>query len=174
MRVIFRSVKRNSFERRKIMVKEIQLEGKGWARGRNGYFIPRRVDCFKDVKGQINLSVSSAHPGKVEPISLRLTKAEALELVSVIHSLAGKREETPRVVVVIEGGNVQEILADRPGVNVVKVDYDVEGTPREELKRVAQYLDDVNRTYELAIVRHWGEALSNPKDTKRFFRNARD
>jgi hypothetical protein len=32
------------------MVKEIELEGKGWARGRNGYFVPRRVDCFKDVE----------------------------------------------------------------------------------------------------------------------------
>ena len=101
------------------MVKEIQLGGRGWARGRNGYFIPRRVDCFKDVEGQINLSVSSARPGKVEPISIRLFKAEALELVDVIRSFAGKREETPRVVVVIEGGNVQAILADRP-MNVVQ------------------------------------------------------
>ncbi len=122
------------------MLKEIELEGQGWARGRNGYFIPRRMDCFKDVKGQINLSVSSARAGKVEPISLRLSKAEALELGSVICTLTGKREETPRVVVVVEGGNVQTIMADRP-IKVVKVDYDVDGTPREELKRVLQVGD---------------------------------
>jgi hypothetical protein len=82
--------------------------------------------------------------------------------------------EKVKIVVVVEGGNIQAIFADKLGVEVVKVDYDVDGTPRKELKRVAQYLDDVNRTYELASVRHWGEAELNPHDTRRFFRNAID
>lgn len=155
------------------MLKEIELEGKGFARGRNGYFIPRRMDCFKDPEGNINLSVSSNRSGKVEPISLRLTKAEALELGSVIRSLTGKREETPRVVVVIQGGNVQAIMADRP-IKVCKVDYDVDGTPREELKRVLQVGDQGKKSYELASVRHWGEAEVFPQETNRFFRNATD
>jgi hypothetical protein len=155
------------------MFKEIELEGKGWARGRNGYFIPRRVGCFKDPEGQINLSVSSSHPGKVVPISLRLSRVEALELVDVIRSLAGKREETPRVVVVIEGGNVQEILADRP-LKAVKVDYDMDGTPRWELKRVLQDGDGGKKSYAFASVRHWGEAVVSSRETERFFRNALD
>ncbi len=154
------------------MLKEIKLDGKGWARGRNGYFVPRQVTCFKDVEGQINLSVSSSRPGKVEPISLRLSQAEALELGRVLNGFAGKGEKPPRVVVVIVGGNVQEILSDRPGISVVKVDYDVDGTPREELKRVEQPEEGGRKSYALASVRHWGEAEVSPRETERFFKNA--
>ena len=77
------------------MVKGIELDGKGWARGRNGYFVPRRVDCFKDVEGKINLSVSSSRPGKVEPVSLRLSQAEALELGRVINGFAERGRKRP-------------------------------------------------------------------------------
>ena len=78
-----------------------------------------------------------------------------------------------KVVVVIEGGNVQEIFTNQEGVEVVKVDYDVEGTPREELKRVQQDNAEGKKSYALASVRHWGEAQVFPKETKRFFRNAK-
>ncbi len=156
------------------MLKEIELEGKGMARGRNGYFVPRRVDCFKDVKGMVNLAVASNRPGKVEPISLRLTKAEALRLADTLYSLAGNPKRERRVVVVVEGGNVQNVFASHPDVQVVKVDYDVDGTPREELRRVLQFGDGGKKSYELASVRHWGEAEVCPLETNRFFRNAKD
>jgi len=77
-----------------------------------------------------------------------------------------------KVVVVIEGGNVQEIFTNVPGVEVVKVDYDVDGMPREELKKVQQDDGGGKKSFALASVRQWGEALVYPKDTKRFFRNA--
>lgn len=43
---------------------------------------------------------------------------------------------TPRIVVGIEGGNVQWTLADTPGVRVTVVDYDVEYTTDFQLFRV--------------------------------------
>jgi hypothetical protein len=160
------------FERRKIMF-EIELGGKGWARGRNGYFVPRRLDGFQDTKGMVNLSVLSSRTGKSDPISLRLTKGEAVELGTKLFSIIGIRKAHPKVVIVVEGGNVQSIFSDQP-VQVVKVDYDTEGTPREELKRVLQIGDEGEKSYELAFVRHWGEAEVCPEETERFFRNAMD
>lgn len=79
-----------------------------------------------------------------------------------------------KVVVVIEGGNVQEIFANQEGVNIVKVDYDVEGTPNQELKRVLQDDGEGKKSFAFASVCHWGEASVFPKDTRRFFRNAKD
>ena len=152
------------------MFKEIELEGKGWARGRNGYFVPRRLDCLKDAEGMITLSVASNRMGK-NPISLKLTPVEASQLARILEAQLGK-EKAIRVVAVVEGGNIQSIFANQPNVHVVKVDYDVDGTPREELKRVLQ--DDDKKTYELASVRHWGEVEVCPQDTNRFFRNAMD
>jgi hypothetical protein len=153
------------------MIKTLILKAKGWARGRNGFFFPKQMDFYKDPKGNLNLSVSSKRFGKTEPICLTLSREDALGLAQGINSLYGAGKET-RVVVVIEGGNVQEIMANRPGVHVVKVDYDSEGADRDEVKRVLQYGDNNKKTYELAFVRHWGEATPDPKDTKRFFRNA--
>ena len=77
-----------------------------------------------------------------------------------------------KLVVVIEGGNVQGIFTNQSGVHIVKVDYDVEGSPREELKRVLQENGEGKKSYALASVTHWGEASVFPKDTKRFFKNA--
>jgi len=85
---------------------------------------------------------------------------------------ADTMEKTVKVVVVIEGGNVQRILSNVPGVQVVKVDYDVEGSPREDLKRVAQYETSGKKTYQLAFVSMWGEAEPAPESIGRFFRNA--
>lgn len=154
------------------MFKEIELEGKGWARGRNGYFVPRRLDCLKDTKGMINLSVSSCRMGQ-NPISLSLTQLEALRLGKALYAQVVNQKEI-QVVVVVEGGNIQSIFTNQPNVHFVKVDYDVDGTPREELKRVLQAGDGDRKSYELASVRHWGEAEVSPKETDRFFRNAMD
>lgn len=70
------------------MFKEIVLDGKGWARGRNGYFVPRRVELFKDVRGQVNLEVWSKRRGKVEPLYLRASKADAEKLARHLLSLS--------------------------------------------------------------------------------------
>lgn len=59
------------------MWKEIALDGQGWARGRNGYFVPRKVEVFDDVRGKINLLVFSRQVGKTEPIALRVSREEA-------------------------------------------------------------------------------------------------
>jgi len=76
------------------MWKEIELDGKGWARGRNGYFVPRKVEVFKDVREQVNLLVFSRQVGKTEPIALRVSRAEASLLGK--HLLAmGSKQEAP-------------------------------------------------------------------------------
>lgn len=92
------------------MFKEIELEGKGWARGRNGYFVPRRLDCLKDTEGMINLSVSSCRIGQ-NPISLSLTQLEALRLGKALCGQVGNQKEI-QVVVVVEGGNIQSIFTN--------------------------------------------------------------
>ncbi len=38
-----------------------------------------------------------------------------------------------RIVVYVEGGIVQEIVSDTPGIEVVKLDYDTEGADDDEL-----------------------------------------
>lgn len=40
--------------------------------------------------------------------------------------------KTPRIVVVVEGGVIQQILSDGAPVEVVTVDYDTEGASPEE------------------------------------------
>jgi hypothetical protein len=153
------------------MFKEFILKAKGWARGRNGYFVPDRIDFLKDFKGDFTLTVFSKRAGKTEPIMLRVSREDALEMAENILAVMKPEKET-KVVVIITGGNVQEIMANRPGVHIVKVDYDSEGADRDEVKRVLQIGDDNKKSYELAFVRHWGEASPFPKEVKRFFRNA--
>ena len=71
------------------MWKEIKLDGRGWARGRNGYFVPRKAEVFKDVRGQVNLWVFSKQVGKTEPISLRVSRRDAASLGKLLLNLGG-------------------------------------------------------------------------------------
>lgn len=73
------------------MFKEIELDGKGWARGRNGFFVPRKVELFKDVRDQVNLEVWSKKRGKREPLFLRVSPADARKLARHILSLGEGR-----------------------------------------------------------------------------------
>ena len=73
------------------MFKEIELDGKGWARGRNGYFVPRKVELFRDVRGQVNLEVWSRNRGKTEPVFLRVSGVDAKKLAHQILSLGERR-----------------------------------------------------------------------------------
>ena len=77
----------------KTMWKEIKLDGSGWARGRNGYFVPRRVELFKDVRGQVNLEVWSRRRGKIEPLLLRVSGTDAEKLADSILSLGKEAEK---------------------------------------------------------------------------------
>lgn len=72
------------------MWKEIELDGKGRARGRNGYFVPRKVELLKDVRGQVNLEVWSRSRGKTEPLFLRLSRVDADKLARLILILVGR------------------------------------------------------------------------------------
>ena len=74
------------------MWKEIKLDGRGWARGRNGYFIPRKAEVFRDVRGQVNLWVFSRQVGKTEPISLRVSRAEAAQLGKHLLAMGASRK----------------------------------------------------------------------------------
>ena len=74
------------------MWKEIKLDGKGWARGRNGYFVPRKVEVFKDMRGQINLLVFSRQVGKTEPLSLRVSGPEAALLGKQLFVMGANRK----------------------------------------------------------------------------------
>lgn len=79
-----------------------------------------------------------------------------------------------KVVVVVEGGNVTNIIANQEGVDVVKVDYDVFSGDGPDVKRVAQYDHQGKKTFAPASVMRWGEAQPAPEETRRFFRNAVD
>ena len=65
----------------------MEFDGKGRARGRNGYFIPRKAELFQDTRGQVNLEVWSRRRGNVEPLLLRVSKADAEKLAQGILSL---------------------------------------------------------------------------------------
>lgn len=70
-----------------------------------------------------------------------------------------------RVFVIVEGGAIQNVLADDPDVvDVVVVDYDTDGVPIEETTDVPQ--DDAAGKvtgYAKAVVTRWGsEGLALP------------
>lgn len=69
------------------MWKEIKLDGKGLAKGRNGYFIPRKLELFTDARGEFTLWVWSKRMDRKEPVSLRVSKADAGELARQLRSL---------------------------------------------------------------------------------------
>ena len=140
------------------MFKEIELTGHGYARGRNGGFVPRKVEFFKDSKGELTLSVRSKKEGNAEPIRLRLPRYEALELLNGLVGIL-KPEKEPKVAVVIEGGVVQAFLANKPGVHVLVVDYDTEGSGGEYVKKVRQETTELtDPKYSDAFVNAWGQA----------------
>lgn len=64
-----------------------------------------------------------------------------------------------RVFVIVQDGAIQDVLADDPDVvDVVVVDYDVEGVPVGETALVPQDDADGKVTgYEAAIVTRWGD-----------------
>ena len=74
------------------MWKEIKLDGKGWARGRNGYFVPRKVEVFDDVRRNINLLVFSRQVGKTESICLRVSRPEAALLGKHLLAMGSHRK----------------------------------------------------------------------------------
>lgn len=133
------------------MVTEIQLDGTGWARGRNGYFVPRRLDCFGDITGMVNLSAASRRGAKTDPIVLTVTRPEALSLSRALVAQAGLEPKT-RIVLFVEKGMVTGILADHP-TQALLVDCDVEGKNQEGLDLVSW-----NGREKWANVRPWGEA----------------
>ncbi len=59
---------------------------------RNGYFVPRKVEVFSDVRGQVNLWVFSRQVGKTEPISLRVSRQDAASLGKQLLDLGGIRK----------------------------------------------------------------------------------
>jgi hypothetical protein len=52
-------------------------------------------------------------------------------------ALGGGAGETPKIVITVEGGVVQSVMAERP-VQVLSVDYDAQGTAEEELADLPQ------------------------------------
>lgn len=49
---------------------------------------------------------------------------------------------TPRIVITMEGGLVQDVSANVPGIEFVKVDYDTEGADADDYTQVAQLEPD--------------------------------
>src|SRR5690606_18702783 len=82
----------------------------------------------------------------------RTLVAQALEIQSLHNALAAAEEDKPnRVLVALDGGLVQGDCSDRP-VEVMVVDYDVEGANEETLADIPQ--DD--GSVEPASVSYWG------------------
>ncbi len=54
------------------MIRVIKLDGKGEARGRNGWFIPVKAEVWV-IEGNIELDVASKSPGELAPVLVRLS-----------------------------------------------------------------------------------------------------
>lgn len=51
---------------------------------------------------------------------------------------AGERPAAVRVAIVVQGGNVQAVVTDHPGLAVSVVDYDVDGSEPERVRAIPQ------------------------------------
>ena len=74
-------------------MKEITVPVTGQAKGRNGYFKAREVEVMTDSdplgEHPIYLSIRSKRHGRLAPIWVTLTQAEALSLASALTQIAG-------------------------------------------------------------------------------------
>lgn len=70
----------------------------------------------------------------------------------------------PRIVIVMDGGLVQQVLADRP-VEVLVVDYDVDGADLEDLTLMPQEpVASEAQTFVHAAVALWGDHTQQAPD----------
>lgn len=65
------------------MIRVIKLDGKGEARGRNGWFIPVKAEVWV-IDGNIELDVASKSPGELAPIVVRLSTEDWLAVGKVL------------------------------------------------------------------------------------------
>lgn len=151
------------------MFKEIELGGHGYARGRNGGFVPRKVELYEGKDGELTLDVYSKREGGAAPIRLRLPRHEALELVHGLMQFL-KPEVEPKVAVVLEGGLVQAFLSNRPDIETLVVDYDTDGDHGPSVKLVRQDLNgDKSLEPAEAFVTDWGTATLDERFTKHVY-----
>lgn len=74
-----------------------------------------------------------------------------------------------KIVIVLEGGNIQSVFVDCLGVEIVKVDFDVLGFSLSELKRVYQNDKGSKKSYKYATVSCWENIEISPMEIKRYF-----
>jgi hypothetical protein len=68
---------------------QVKFSNKAMARGRNGYFTPHHANVWdSSLTETLYIEVFSKRAGQTEPISLHLSKAEAVELGEAIVKVA--------------------------------------------------------------------------------------
>ena len=132
------------------MLREISFKDEGGrARGRNGYFVPAKVEASKDVDGRLLISVFSKKVGKTEPIYLRISMEDVEALAGLLVSFLPKKKRNGfpvvDVVATIKSGLLESVMANRSGVYIYVLDQDGQaGSPdHRHIKLLAPYLDEV-------------------------------
>ena len=74
-----------------------------------------------------------------------------------------------KIVLVLEGGNIQNVFVNSLEVEIVKVDFDVLGFPLSELRRVYQNEKGSKKSYKFATVVNWENIEISPMEIKRYF-----
>lgn len=105
------------------------------ARGRNGYFVPKRIEVWESPKDTINFTVSSAREGDREPIILRVNKEDAQAIAHLLLNAIKAPVPAPQAVIFIGEAGVDSVVSNVPGLDVVSVNYDVEYADKEDIQQ---------------------------------------
>ena len=80
-------------------------------------------------------------------------------------ALAYPEEEPIRLLVLLDGGLVQDVLADKPGVEVAVLDQDTEGADQDEIVEIAGERDTLCgtlQTHEVTVAPTLVESACGP------------
>lgn len=72
------------------MYEQVKFDGKGYAWGRNGRFVPKEADVLKFNTGEVELTVNSKRSGNRSPMVLRLSGADAVCFANKILKAASR------------------------------------------------------------------------------------
>jgi hypothetical protein len=71
--------------------------------------------------------------------------------------------EAIKIVVILDGGLIQDILISSGKVEAYVIDYDIEGTEAEDIMTVSFSASDGEPNREQAYVSHWDKLETDPK-----------
>lgn len=66
------------------MFESVEFDGKGYAWGRNGRFVPRKAEAMKFNSGEVEVSVESKRTDGRSPMVLRMSGPDAVKFAMMI------------------------------------------------------------------------------------------